>query len=73
VIGDRKYRRAESSEPLIDRVALHAAHLEFIHPRSGNNISVDCKLPADFQHLLRELARSKPAPANQLLKKRRKR
>jgi len=73
VIGDRKYRRAESSEPLIDRVALHAAHLEFIHPRSGKNISVDCKLPADFQHLLRELSRSKPAPANQLLKKRRKR
>jgi len=73
VIGDRKYRRAESSEPHIDRVALHAAHLEFIHPRSGKNISVDCKLPADFQHLLRELSRSKPAPANQLLKKRRKR
>jgi 23S rRNA pseudouridine1911/1915/1917 synthase len=73
VIGDRKYRRAESSEPLIDRVALHAAHLEFIHPRSGKNISVDCKLPADFQHLLRELSRSKPAPANQLLEKRRKR
>jgi 23S rRNA pseudouridine1911/1915/1917 synthase len=73
VIGDRKYRRAESSEPLIDRVALHAAHLEFIHPRSGKNISVDCKLPADFQHLIRELSRSKPAPVNPTLKKRRKR
>jgi 23S rRNA pseudouridine1911/1915/1917 synthase len=73
VIGDRKYRRAESSEPLIDRVALHAAHLEFIHPRSGKNISVDCKLPADFQHLLRELSRSKPAAVNPTLKKRRKR
>ena len=73
VIGDRKYRRAESSEPLIDRVALHAAHLEFIHPRSGNNISVDCKLPADFQHLLRELARSKPVAVNPTLNKRRNR
>jgi 23S rRNA pseudouridine1911/1915/1917 synthase len=73
VIGDRKYRRAESSEPLIDRVALHAAHLEFIHPRSGKNISVDCKLPADFQHLLRELARSKPVAVNPTLNKRRKR
>jgi 23S rRNA pseudouridine1911/1915/1917 synthase len=73
VIGDRKYRRAESSEPLIDRVALHAAHLEFIHPRSGKNISVDCKLPADFQHLLRELSRSKPVAVNPTLKKRRKR
>jgi len=73
VIGDRKYRRAESSEPLIDRVALHAAHLEFIHPRSGKNISIDCKLPADFQHLLRELSRSKPVAVNPTLKKRRKR
>src|ERR1700693_2810843 len=73
VIGDRKYRRKESSEPLIDRVALHAAHLEFIHPRSGENISIDCKLPADFQHLLQELSRSKPVAVNPTLKKRRKR
>jgi len=73
VIGDRKYRQAESSEPLIDRVALHAAHLEFIHPRSGKNISIDCKLPADFQYLLRELSRSKPVAVNPTLKKRRKR
>jgi 23S rRNA pseudouridine1911/1915/1917 synthase len=73
VICDRKYRRAESSEPLIDRVALHAAHLEFIHPRSGENISIDCKLPADFQHLLQELSRSKPVAVNPTLKKRRKR
>ena len=58
VIGDRKYYRAESSEQLIDRVALHAAHLKFVHPRSGRNVSVDCKLPPDFQHLVRELSRS---------------
>ena len=38
IIGDRKYHQKESSEPLIDRVALHAAHLEFIHPRSGKKI-----------------------------------
>jgi 23S rRNA pseudouridine1911/1915/1917 synthase len=72
VIGDRKYRRKESSEPLIDRVALHAAHLEFVHPRTGKNISVDCKLPPDFQHLLRELSRSKPAPVVPTLSMRRK-
>jgi 23S rRNA pseudouridine1911/1915/1917 synthase len=59
VIGDRKYHRKESAEPLIDRVALHAAHLEFIHPRSGKKISVDSKLPPDFQHLIRELSRTK--------------
>jgi 23S rRNA pseudouridine1911/1915/1917 synthase len=58
VIGDRKYHKAEASEQLIDRVALHAAHLKFVHPRTGKNVSVDCKLPPDFQHLLRELSRS---------------
>ncbi|MGZ4818882.1 MAG: RluA family pseudouridine synthase [Terriglobales bacterium] len=55
IIGDRKYHRPESSEPLIDRVALHAARLQFIHPRSGESISIDCKLPPDFQHLIRGL------------------
>jgi 23S rRNA pseudouridine1911/1915/1917 synthase len=58
VIGDRKYHREEAAEPLIARVALHAAHLEFVHPRSGKSVSVECKLPADFQHLVRELGRS---------------
>lgn len=57
LIGDRKYHRAESSEPLIDRVALHAAHLEFVHPRTGETVSIDCRPPADFQHLVRELAK----------------
>jgi 23S rRNA pseudouridine1911/1915/1917 synthase len=58
VIGDRKYHPAESSEPLIARVALHAAYLQFVHPRSGETVSIDCKLPPDFQHLVRELSRS---------------
>jgi 23S rRNA pseudouridine1911/1915/1917 synthase len=61
VIGDRKYHRAESSEQLISRVALHAAHLEFVHPRSGKSVSIDCKLPPDFQHLVQELSRSSRA------------
>jgi 23S rRNA pseudouridine1911/1915/1917 synthase len=61
VIGDRKYHRAESSEQLISRVALHAAHLEFVHPRSGKSVSIDCKLPPDFRYLVRELSRSSRA------------
>src|SRR5581483_2712367 len=59
VIGDRKYHRAEASEQLIARVALHATHLEFVHPRSGETVSIDCKLSADFQHLVQELSRPK--------------
>jgi 23S rRNA pseudouridine1911/1915/1917 synthase len=61
VIGDRKYHPAEASEKLIERVALHAAHLEFVHPRTGKNISIDSKMPADFLHLIRELSKSSKA------------
>jgi 23S rRNA pseudouridine1911/1915/1917 synthase len=58
VIGDRKYHPEESSEQLIDRVALHAAHLEFEHPRTGEVISIDCEPPADFKYLVSELSRA---------------
>jgi len=58
LIGDRKYHRKEADEQLIDRVALHAAHLEFVHPRSGEKIIIECPPPRDFQHLLRELERA---------------
>ena len=56
VIGDRKYRQQEASERRISRVALHAARLQFIHPRSGNSISVECEPPSDFQSLLQALS-----------------
>jgi 23S rRNA pseudouridine1911/1915/1917 synthase len=57
IIGDRKYEPQEAEEHLIDRVALHAAHLEFTHPRSGERITLDCPPPQDFQRLIRELER----------------
>jgi 23S rRNA pseudouridine1911/1915/1917 synthase len=56
VIGDRKYHPEEASERRIARVALHASHLEFIHPRSGQSVSVDCEPPADFKSLLKALS-----------------
>ncbi len=55
VIGDRKYNPSEALERRITRVALHAAHLQFIHPRTGENVSVDCELPPDFQSLVEAL------------------
>jgi 23S rRNA pseudouridine1911/1915/1917 synthase len=58
VIGDRKYNLAESSERRIARVALHAAHLQFIHPRTRESVSIDCEPPPDFQSLLRALSLS---------------
>jgi 23S rRNA pseudouridine1911/1915/1917 synthase len=59
VIGDRKYHRAEALERRIARVALHAARLQFVHPRSGESVSVECELPPDFQSLLQALSPSK--------------
>lgn len=56
VIGDRKYCPAEASERRIARVALHATHLEFTHPRTRDSISVDCELPPDFQSLVKALS-----------------
>ena len=58
LVGDRKYHRKEAEEQLIDRVALHAAHLEFVHPRTGEKIAIECPPPQDFQHLVRQLERA---------------
>jgi 23S rRNA pseudouridine1911/1915/1917 synthase len=55
VIGDRKYHLAEASELRIARVALHAQRLQFIHPRSGETVSIDCALPPDLQSLIHGL------------------
>lgn len=56
VIGDRKYSPKEATETRIARVALHAAFLEFIHPRSGKIITLECAPPSDFRSLLKSLS-----------------
>jgi 23S rRNA pseudouridine1911/1915/1917 synthase len=58
VVGDRKYHPMEALERRIARVALHATHIQFVHPRSGDTVSVDCELPSDFQSLLQALSLS---------------
>jgi 23S rRNA pseudouridine1911/1915/1917 synthase len=58
LIGDRKYHRKEAEEQLIDRVALHAAYLEFVHPRSGETITIECTPPQDFHNLVHQLSRT---------------
>jgi 23S rRNA pseudouridine1911/1915/1917 synthase len=55
VVGDRKYHPAEAEERRIDRVALHAGRLEFVHPRSGERVAVECGVPGDFEALVRGL------------------
>ncbi len=55
ILGDRKYNPDGKLERRITRVALHAAHLEFNHPRTRENMSIDCEPPPDFQALLQTL------------------
>jgi 23S rRNA pseudouridine1911/1915/1917 synthase len=55
VIGDRKYHQEEATEKRINRVALHAGHIEFVHPRTGKRVSIDCEAPPDFQSLVKGL------------------
>jgi 23S rRNA pseudouridine1911/1915/1917 synthase len=52
VVGDRKYHPAEAEERRIDRVALHASRLEFVHPRTEKPIVVECGTPPDFRRLV---------------------
>jgi 23S rRNA pseudouridine1911/1915/1917 synthase len=56
VVGDRKYHPEEEKERRIDRVALHASHLEFNHPRTGKSVKIDSQPPQDFENLVRALA-----------------
>ena len=56
VIGDRKYHPPEAEERRISRVALHAVHLEFAHPRSGALVCLECPPPPDFQSLVQGLS-----------------
>ncbi|HKO19865.1 MAG TPA: RluA family pseudouridine synthase [Acidobacteriaceae bacterium] len=38
--------------PKLERNFLHAAHLEFTHPRTGETVSVDAPLPGELQRFL---------------------
>ena len=51
--GDPAY--AGRGARLIDRQALHAWKLAFVHPASGATVRFESPLPADFQALLKRL------------------
>ncbi len=60
LVGDPVYRAGRpglSAGPLgeFTRQALHAAHLQFVHPDGGSLVSFDAPLPADFAALLEAL------------------
>ncbi len=50
VVGDRKYGSGKESP--IDRLALHARVLEFIHPVTEKKVCFETPIPKEFQRLL---------------------
>ena len=53
VLGDPVYGRARAPE--IARQALHAARLEFVHPRTGRPVACTAPLPPDLARLVARL------------------
>lgn len=51
----RSHRRPE--KPLIERVSLHIASVEFRHPRTGEPLRFECEPPKDFRATLHQLER----------------
>jgi 23S rRNA pseudouridine1911/1915/1917 synthase len=43
------------TEPVINRVALHAFSLEFMHPSKNEMMKFEAPLPQDMQNFLNEL------------------
>jgi 23S rRNA pseudouridine1911/1915/1917 synthase len=54
VVGDNRYHGARQSLPS-PRMFLHAAHLAFDHPVTGEPLSFDAELPADLRAVLDSL------------------
>ena len=53
IAGDSIYGRARGAQ--LDRPALHAAALGFVHPRSGERMRFEAPLPDDLARLLADL------------------
>lgn len=49
IVGDTMYGRGRDLE--LARLALHAKHLGFVHPRTGKKVTFDAELPKAFREL----------------------
>jgi 23S rRNA pseudouridine1911/1915/1917 synthase len=56
IYGDSLYGEAEDSS-FIERQALHAYKLSFPHPRTGDILTLESKLPSDMEILLEKISR----------------
>ncbi|MCM8821547.1 MAG: RluA family pseudouridine synthase [Candidatus Omnitrophica bacterium] len=52
VLGDNKYGR---QSPVIDRQALHAFSISFLHPETKKQMCFSARMPLDFLNLLKNL------------------
>lgn len=52
VVGDRHYSSKEVKEALLNRQALHASELGFVHPILGKKVHIEAPLPKDLYRLL---------------------
>lgn len=52
LLGDRHYVSSEAERPEIDRQALHASELKFLHPKTKKPIHCKALLPKDIKKLI---------------------
>lgn len=55
VLGDLVYGRTKKAEKGVEGQCLHARELKFIHPRTGEQVSLTCELPEYFRGVLERL------------------
>jgi len=65
ICGDVKYRGPFGEPPIDDnsrapRLALHAANLGFVHPKTGENLNFSVPLPRDLQQFITRLEKIRP-------------
>ena len=54
ILGDMVYGH-KKAELGMDSQCLHARQLTFVHPRTGQPVTVECELPDYFQEVLKKL------------------
>jgi 23S rRNA-/tRNA-specific pseudouridylate synthase len=57
IVGDPVYGRPARRIVIASRQMLHARHLAFVHPMTGERVEADSPLPADFRATLAALRR----------------
>jgi len=57
-------RKAEPERLRLGRNFLHAARLEFPHPKTGKLLELEAPLPAELEEFLSRLENPQPGPAS---------